>query len=173
MRTLPVGDRALLIEVMDSEEAGALHAELLQTPGGGGAARRGRDRARGPDRAARRSGRSRPMASRTCSSGRSRCSVRSQRRTRSRCPSATTAPIWPRSPARWKVAPHEVAAIHSAVEFRVAFCGFAPGFGYLTGLRELSVPRRATPRTSVPAGAVALPARTPVCTPARPRAAGS
>ncbi|MGY1724799.1 5-oxoprolinase subunit B family protein [Blastococcus sp. SYSU DS0533] len=39
----------------------------------------------------------------------------------------------------------------------VAFGGFAPGFGYLTGLPEgLHVPRRATPRTRVPAGSVAL-----------------
>jgi KipI family sensor histidine kinase inhibitor len=44
-----------------------------------------------------------------------------------------------------------------AVEFAVAFSGFAPGFGYLTGLpEELQVPRRATPRTRVPAGSVGL-----------------
>jgi KipI family sensor histidine kinase inhibitor len=44
-----------------------------------------------------------------------------------------------------------------ALEFTVAFGGFAPGFGYLTGLpEELQVPRRATPRTRVPAGAVGL-----------------
>ena len=44
-----------------------------------------------------------------------------------------------------------------AVEFTVAFGGFAPGFGYLTGLpEELHVPRRATPRTRVPAGSVGL-----------------
>ncbi|MEG3632848.1 5-oxoprolinase subunit B family protein [Micromonospora palythoicola] len=42
-------------------------------------------------------------------------------------------------------------------EFQVAFCGFAPGFGYLTGLpAELAVPRLATPRARVPAGSVAL-----------------
>ncbi|MFF5172465.1 allophanate hydrolase subunit 1 [Micromonospora sp. NPDC000089] len=42
-------------------------------------------------------------------------------------------------------------------EFRVAFCGFAPGFGYLTGLPpECAVPRLASPRPRVPAGAVAL-----------------
>jgi KipI family sensor histidine kinase inhibitor len=57
----------------------------------------------------------------------------------------------------WGVAVHEVPAVHAALEFRVAFCGFAPGFGYLTGLpEELHVPRRATPRTAVPAGAVGL-----------------
>ncbi|MFY1597431.1 5-oxoprolinase subunit B family protein [Micromonospora sp. WMMD737] len=41
--------------------------------------------------------------------------------------------------------------------FRVAFCGFAPGFAYLTGLpAELAVPRLPTPRSRVPAGSVAL-----------------
>jgi KipI family sensor histidine kinase inhibitor len=44
-----------------------------------------------------------------------------------------------------------------AVEFTVAFSGFAPGFSYLTGLPpDLHVPRRATPRTRVPAGSVGL-----------------
>ncbi|MFJ8749488.1 allophanate hydrolase subunit 1 [Streptomyces sp. NPDC102441] len=57
----------------------------------------------------------------------------------------------------WGVAVDEVGRIHARTEFRVAFCGFAPGFGYLTGLpAHLSVERRATPRTRVPAGALAL-----------------
>ena len=51
----------------------------------------------------------------------------------------------------------EVARRHAGADYVVAFCGFAPGFGYLTGLDErLHVPRRDTPRTKVPAGAVAL-----------------
>ncbi|GAA2087488.1 allophanate hydrolase subunit 1 [Streptomyces albiaxialis] len=59
--------------------------------------------------------------------------------------------------ALWGVAPAEVARVHAATEFRVAFCGFAPGFGYLTGLDEkYHVPRRANPRTKVPVGAVGL-----------------
>ncbi|MFF1923542.1 allophanate hydrolase subunit 1 [Streptomyces sp. NPDC058221] len=57
----------------------------------------------------------------------------------------------------WGVSADEVGRIHAGTGFRVAFCGFAPGFGYLTGLPDgLRVPRRATPRTRVPAGAVAL-----------------
>ncbi|WP_406290947.1 allophanate hydrolase subunit 1 [Streptomyces sp. NBC_00209] len=57
----------------------------------------------------------------------------------------------------WGVTAEEVPGIHAGTEFRVAFCGFAPGFGYLTGLPEhLHTPRRATPRTRVPAGALAL-----------------
>jgi KipI family sensor histidine kinase inhibitor len=51
----------------------------------------------------------------------------------------------------------DVIAVLTSVELTVAFCGFSPGFGYLTGLPEdLHVPRRATPRTRVPAGSVAL-----------------
>ena len=44
-----------------------------------------------------------------------------------------------------------------AASLRVAFCGFAPGFAYLSGLpEEWAVPRLAAPRPRVPAGAVAL-----------------
>lgn len=51
----------------------------------------------------------------------------------------------------------EVVARHTAGAYVSAFCGFAPGFAYLTGLDErLVLPRRATPRTRVPAGAVAI-----------------
>jgi KipI family sensor histidine kinase inhibitor len=50
-----------------------------------------------------------------------------------------------------------VIASHLATEYRVAFCGFMPGFSYLIGLDvRLHLPRRATPRTRVPAGAVAI-----------------
>ena len=50
-----------------------------------------------------------------------------------------------------------VVAIHTGTAFRVAFCGFAPGFAYLTGLDPRHhVPRRPSPRTRVPAGTVAL-----------------
>jgi KipI family sensor histidine kinase inhibitor len=51
----------------------------------------------------------------------------------------------------------EVVAAHAGGDYVVAFCGFAPGFGYLTGLDErLHVPRRDSPRKRVPAGAVAV-----------------
>jgi KipI family sensor histidine kinase inhibitor len=53
--------------------------------------------------------------------------------------------------------PDEVVARHRESAFRVEFCGFAPGFAYLAGLDEaLWLPRRATPRTRVPAGSVAI-----------------
>ena len=50
-----------------------------------------------------------------------------------------------------------VVEAHTAQEWTVAFCGFAPGFGYLVGTDDrLTVPRRDVPRTRVPARAVAL-----------------
>lgn len=53
----------------------------------------------------------------------------------------------------------EVVRVHSDSSWRVAFGGFAPGFAYLvTDHRALDVPRRAEPRTRVPAGAVGLAA---------------
>jgi KipI family sensor histidine kinase inhibitor len=55
------------------------------------------------------------------------------------------------------VSPAEVIARHQAATWQVAFAGFAPGFGYLAGDDELfDVPRRTSPRTRVPVGAVAL-----------------
>jgi allophanate hydrolase subunit 1 len=55
----------------------------------------------------------------------------------------------------WGCAVDEVPSRHGATAFVSAFCGFAPGFAYLSGL-DASVPRLATPRTRVPAGSVAL-----------------
>ncbi|MGL3805320.1 carboxyltransferase domain-containing protein [Paeniglutamicibacter sp. R2-26] len=50
-----------------------------------------------------------------------------------------------------------VVNAHTQQTWRAAFGGFAPGFAYLLGEnRVLNVPRRDTPRTVVPAGAVAL-----------------
>lgn len=51
----------------------------------------------------------------------------------------------------------EVVLRHTGSDYRVAFGGFAPGFAYLTGGDPvLDVPRRSTPRTRIPAGAVGL-----------------
>jgi len=58
---------------------------------------------------------------------------------------------------RWNTDADGVAERLGSIEFRVAFCGFAPGFAYLTGLPpSLRVPRLPNPRVSVPAGSVAL-----------------
>jgi KipI family sensor histidine kinase inhibitor len=57
----------------------------------------------------------------------------------------------------WGVSEPEVARLHTAADYRVAFCGFSPGFAYLTGLGDrFAVPRLPSPRTAVPAGSVGL-----------------
>ncbi|MEV0619202.1 allophanate hydrolase subunit 1 [Nonomuraea sp. NPDC050404] len=51
----------------------------------------------------------------------------------------------------------EVVSRHAGRELVVGWLGFAPGFAYLTGLDPvLELPRLDTPRTSVPAGSVAV-----------------
>lgn len=59
----------------------------------------------------------------------------------------------------WDMEVDEAVARHRETEYTVAFCGFAPGFAYLSGLPEsLAVPRLEEPRTRVPAGSVGLAA---------------
>lgn len=51
----------------------------------------------------------------------------------------------------------ELIARHTGTDYTVAFTGFAPGFAYLVGGHpSLDIPRRAVPRTKLPAGAVGL-----------------
>ena len=51
----------------------------------------------------------------------------------------------------------QVVERHRQGAYRVAFCGFAPGFAYLRGLDPaLHLPRRSEPRTRVPAGSLAI-----------------
>lgn len=58
----------------------------------------------------------------------------------------------------WSV--DRLVAAHQGVGWRVAFAGFAPGFGYLVPDADWpEVPRRTEPRTSVPAGSVAVAGR--------------
>lgn len=154
MRALRVGDDALLVEVSSGEEARALHAELL------------RRRAEGS-----LSAREIVPAARTVLLD----GLTDPARVTAELATSEVPPAPPRAravvelpvrydgpdladvAAHWGVCAQEVARIHADTEFSVAFCGFAPGFGYLTGLPpRYDVPRRATPRTAVPAGAVAL-----------------
>lgn len=53
--------------------------------------------------------------------------------------------------------PDQVVRLHSGASYVVAFCGFMPGFAYLTGLpAQLRLPRLAEPRGRVPAGSVGI-----------------
>jgi len=51
----------------------------------------------------------------------------------------------------------DIVERHVGSSWIVAFCGFAPGFGYLVSDAEWpEIPRRESPRTRVPPGSVAL-----------------
>ena len=55
------------------------------------------------------------------------------------------------------IAAEDVVTLHSEADYVVHAVGFAPGFPYLGGLpAKLRTPRRATPRTRVPAGSVGI-----------------
>lgn len=51
----------------------------------------------------------------------------------------------------------EVITIHASSQYLVYMIGFAPGFPYLGGMSErIAVPRRPSPRLSIPAGSVGI-----------------
>jgi len=55
------------------------------------------------------------------------------------------------------LSPAEVIRQHASGDYLVYFLGFSPGFPYLGGIPPaIAVPRRARPRTRVPAGSVAI-----------------
>ena len=59
-----------------------------------------------------------------------------------------------------QLSPDEVIVLHSDAEYLVYMLGFTPGFCYLGGLDErLETPRRAEPRTGIPAGSVGIAGR--------------
>lgn len=155
MRVLPYGDRALLVELDDGERALALAAALRED--------------RPPEVADLV-----PAARTVLVVAAEDASVFSLRRVledtvpRSVDPAADDAeivevPVVYDGADLDDVAAHtglsreEIVAAHTGQTWRVAFGGFAPGFGYLVGEDDrLRVPRRDTSRTSVPTGAVAL-----------------
>ena len=155
MRILPAGDAAVLVELADLAEAGRLYASLRADPPPGtldlvpatrtvlvtldravtgpeqvAAALRSRSLAAGPD-----PGRGEVVE----------------------LPTRYDGPDLADVAALTGLTGAEVVRRHAGREWTVAFCGFAPGFAYLTGGDPtLRVPRRETPRTAVPAGSVGL-----------------
>ncbi|MEV4876023.1 5-oxoprolinase subunit B family protein [Streptomyces cyaneofuscatus] len=166
MRVLPAGPHALLVELADGQHAEAFHAELLRrrergalpgvreiVPGARTVLLDGiEDLQRGGGRVpAARDRLARDLVSWSVPP------LHREARDAVEIPVVYDGPDLAEVAALWGVGADEVPALHSRTAFRVAFCGFAPGFGYLTGLPErLHVPRRTTPRTRVPAGALAL-----------------
>ncbi|MFH9661556.1 allophanate hydrolase subunit 1 [Streptomyces sp. NPDC017248] len=154
MRALVVGDDALLVEVSSGAEAQALHAELRARRAAGVLTVREIV----------------PAARTVLLDGLADPARWAAELTAARMPPApppagelVELPVRYDGPdlavvaGHWGVSEREAVRVHAGTEFTVAFCGFAPGFGYLTGLPDrYAVPRRATPRTAVPAGAVAL-----------------
>ncbi|MFC8243424.1 5-oxoprolinase subunit PxpB [Streptomyces chartreusis] len=154
MRVLPVGDDALLVEVSSGEEARALHTELLRRRAEGTLSVREIVPAA---RTVLLDGLTDPARLATELTTSEVPPAPPRARETVELPVRYDGPDLADVAAHWGVSREEVARIHAGTEFSVAFCGFAPGFGYLTGLpQRYDVPRRATPRTSVPAGAVAL-----------------
>ena len=73
------------------------------------------------------------------------------------CYDAEFAPDLQEVAALVKLSAAEVVRRHAAPEHRVLMMGSAPGQPYIGGLdARLAVPRRATPRTRVPAGSIAI-----------------
>lgn len=151
----PAGRHALLVELPDAERAGAFHAELLRRRAAGtlppveeivpGARTVLLDGVPHSEELARRIA-GWDVPARPADEG---AAVE--------IPVRYDGPDLAEVAALWRIGVDEVGARHSSYTYRVAFCGFAPGFGYLTGLpAELHVPRQDTPRTRVPAGALGL-----------------
>ncbi len=153
MRVLPYGDRALLVEVPDLAAVAAVRAALERSPLPGQ--------------------RELVAAARTVLVVLDRLPVETDAAALRRIPLEPVAgpvgirqvdlPVVFDGPDLAGVAEFTGRSVRALVEalttteFTVAFGGFAPGFAYLTGLPpELHVPRRATPRTRVPAGSVGL-----------------
>ncbi|SHF36557.1 5-oxoprolinase subunit PxpB [Streptoalloteichus hindustanus] len=154
VRLLPCGDRALLVEVADSAHVVGLYAALRAAPPPGvvdmvPAARTLLLRL-GPDETDLRAvaeavRRAEPLWDQRASAHRVEVPVRYDGEDLAEVARLTG------------LTEREVVAAHTGSEWTVAFCGFAPGFGYLTGGDpRLRVPRRAVPRTRVPAGSVGL-----------------
>ena len=155
MRILPAGDAAVLVELADLAEAGRLYASLRADPLPGTldlvpATRTvliTLDRAvTGPEQVAAALRSRSPAAA--SDPGRGELVE---------LPTRYDGPDLAEVAALTGLAEAEVVRRHADSEWTVAFCGFAPGFAYLTGGdAALRVPRRETPRTAVPAGSVGL-----------------
>lgn len=63
----------------------------------------------------------------------------------------------PELAALHKMAVDELISLHTGTNYRVFMIGFMPGFAYMGKLDDkIATPRKATPRTRVPAGAVGI-----------------
>ncbi|HEY6748314.1 MAG TPA: allophanate hydrolase subunit 1 [Mycobacteriales bacterium] len=155
MRILPAGDAAVLVEVADLAEAGRLYAALRRNPPPGRldlvpATRTVLvtfDLGRTDPDAVAAAIRGLTPADRDAAAPADLVEI----------PTRYDGPDLAEVATLTGLTEDEVVRRHGGAEWTVAFCGFAPGFAYLTGGDPaLRVPRRETPRTAVPAGSVGL-----------------
>jgi KipI family sensor histidine kinase inhibitor len=153
-RVLSASDRALLVEEDDLEGSMSLHAALLAAglPGVHELVPAARTVLVRFD----------PLAI-TCTELRTRIAALSATRAAAVAAGTVTLPVRYDGEDLDEVARHlgipadEVVARHLGATWRVAFTGYAPGFGYLVGDDPIfDVPRRSSPRTRIPAGSVGL-----------------
>jgi KipI family sensor histidine kinase inhibitor len=73
------------------------------------------------------------------------------------CYATTHAPDLAEVAERTGLFAEEVVRLHSSTRFHIYMIGFVPGYPYMGDLPEpLTLPRRADPRTRVPAGSIAI-----------------
>jgi KipI family sensor histidine kinase inhibitor len=155
VRVLPAGASGVLVETADGEQAQALHAELLRRRAAGELAEV--TEIVPAARTVLIGGLADPRAFAVDVAGWDVPPVVAGRGHALELPVRFDGPDLAEVAERWGVTVGEAVGIVRNTAFRVAFCGFSPGFGYLTGLPErLRLPRRESPRTAVPAGSVAL-----------------
>lgn len=156
-RLLPSGDAALLVECGSLEEVLALHDALAADPKPGVVelvpAARTILVAIDPGR----------IALETAATWVRRIPAEAASRSRGATAAPVTIPVvydgedLATTAALVGVSPESLIARHIGAEWRVAFMGFAPGFGYLVSDDwPFEVPRLDAPRPQVPAGSVAL-----------------
>lgn len=153
-RVLPAGDDAVLLEFASAEEVEAAHRSLLARPLPGVAELVPAastilvsydPAATSPEEITGRLGGEHTPAAATAAFEPVRIPVRYD------------GPDLENLAALMDVGVPELVRRHTAAQYVVAFCGFSPGFAYLTGLDpSLRLPRLTEPRTRVPAGSVAI-----------------
>ena len=157
MRLLPYGDAAVLAEVADVDEALALHADLRnrRPPGTVDVVPGERTVFVRFDPAVTSAGEVRADLARR--------EINRDRRTDG--PLVTVPVVYDGADladvaAALGLSIADLIAAHQRLTWRVAFVGFAPGFGYLVPDGDWpEMPRRTDPRTRVPAGSVAVAGR--------------
>lgn len=64
---------------------------------------------------------------------------------------------WPEVESKTGLLKEEIVSIHFSKDYKIAMMGFLPGFIFLEGLdSRISVPRKETPRTKIPAGSIGI-----------------